>query len=46
MSKSKTQIPASSGPGFKAPSPKPSTVSTPLFKPVPGHNRGKDGKTK
>lgn len=47
MSKSsKTSIPASKGPGFNPPSPKSSNVSTPLFKPVAGHQRGKDGKTK
>jgi hypothetical protein len=43
---SKTSIPASKGPGFKSPTPQPSNVSTPLFKPVAGHQRGKDGKTK
>lgn len=46
MATKKSQIPASSGPGYKAPSPKPSNASTPLAKPVPGHSRGKDGKSK
>jgi hypothetical protein len=42
----KSQIPASKGPGFGKPSAPPSNVSTPLGKPVPGHQRGKDGKSK
>jgi hypothetical protein len=46
MASNKTQIPASSGPGYKAPSPKPSNASTPLGKPVAGHSRGKDSKSK
>lgn len=45
----KSQIPASSGPGYKfmkGSSPKPSKPAGGLFPKVPDHNRGKDGKSK
>lgn len=50
MANQKTNIPASPGPGysFMKRSPKPSTISTPMFKNADTHSasRGKDGKSK
>lgn len=49
MASNKTQIPASSGPGYKfmkGSSPKADKPAGSLFPTVPSHSRGKDSKSK